>query len=349
MIQRLRSLMIMVLVTLGMLVTIEVTARSLSWRSPASATFYGFSADGYGDLVPEQDSTWITWQHRPYHVQTNAAGLRNTELLDDNATRILAIGDSFTFGPYVPNEDTWPGQVERLLNNAGQHVQVLNAGYCGYTAEDELSYLIDKGLALKPDMVILGIYLNDVSDYRPEKRQQFRRDDLTPVIPSPAQQWASISVLQSFVQQSAVKVSASDAPTESHFDIVYNEPDKYAGYWRAYESDLRAIITLLQENNIPLLLVVFPEYLQVGGYPDILQTVVQSIAADTGTPTLDLLSEFHRIDDIDALYLMRYDITAEPQETGIIPELQSYIGNGHLSDYGYLVAAKQIVQEISLP
>jgi hypothetical protein len=42
--------------------------------------------------------------HRPYNVQTNSVGFRNTEEPSASAFQMLAVGDSQTFGPYLANE-----------------------------------------------------------------------------------------------------------------------------------------------------------------------------------------------------------------------------------------------------
>ena len=106
--------------------------------------------EGGGDLAPDQDGVWAIWPHRPYHVQTNSDGLRNADEFDnEHDFVILAVGDSFTFGPYVPNEDTWPAQLERLLDidlGTRSTAQVLNAGVSGYTIVDEYHYLYEWGV-----------------------------------------------------------------------------------------------------------------------------------------------------------------------------------------------------------
>ena len=115
-------------------------------------------------------------------------GLRNLDELDPDAYHILAVGDSFTFGPFISDMDTWPAQLEAELHNRDPQrpVQVLNAGIAGYTIADELAHLQDKGVALNPDMVIIQVYPNDVSDYRAHKREEFARPDKTSTVSRPA-------------------------------------------------------------------------------------------------------------------------------------------------------------------
>src|SRR5262245_22318541 len=109
---------------LATLLGVELLARIYDWR-PRSGDFAvgdnlglsrsGYSPTGFGDLVPGQDGHWSTWFHRPYRVQTNSVGLRNTEEPSEGAFRILAVGDSQTFGVFLSNEDTWPAWTEYYL------------------------------------------------------------------------------------------------------------------------------------------------------------------------------------------------------------------------------------------
>src|SRR6202521_5057634 len=169
------------LIVLASLVGAELLFRIYDW-SPRSGDFaagdtlglsrYNYSPDGFGDLVAGQDGHWATWFPRPYHVQTNSVGLRHTEEPSDTAFRILAVGDSQTFGPFLANDDTWPAWTEgylRLRQRSDERTQVFNAGIVGYTITDELGYLRDKAIAFKPRLVILAVCENDLYDMRKER------------------------------------------------------------------------------------------------------------------------------------------------------------------------------------
>lgn len=70
-------------------------------------------------------------------IDVSSDGLRDTTLAEIQRAprRILAVGNSFTMGLAVANEDTWGKQLERLLNarNARQNSHVVNAGVAGYS------------------------------------------------------------------------------------------------------------------------------------------------------------------------------------------------------------------------
>ena len=99
--------------------------------------------------------------------QTNAIGLIGPEVsLDRPSTvfRILILGDSFTEALQIPDEKNFCRQLERLLNDKGgaKHVEVLNAGVSGYSPIAEYQLFRKKLYRLKPDLVIVQLFANDV-------------------------------------------------------------------------------------------------------------------------------------------------------------------------------------------
>lgn len=104
-------------------------------------------------------------------VSVNRLGLRDRELAvpkPPGTVRILGVGDSVTFGYGVRLEDTYLKIVEDRLNAsaaAGARYEVVNAGVeeCGLDAY----YHAVRTLApvLEPDLVLVGIVLNDIQRY----------------------------------------------------------------------------------------------------------------------------------------------------------------------------------------
>jgi lysophospholipase L1-like esterase len=120
------------------------------------------------EFVPSCEATWnaeaLTGKE-PTSFRTNSIGLRDAELKDDGAVRILALGDSCTWGWQVPQDDAYPQQLQRLLNEQfgrGQY-RVINAGIPGYTSYQGLLYLRDVGIELHPAIVIIAYGFNDAS------------------------------------------------------------------------------------------------------------------------------------------------------------------------------------------
>jgi lysophospholipase L1-like esterase len=74
--------------------------------------------------------------------------------------RILALGDSLTYGYGIAPEDTYPSVVERELNRLFR-VEVLNLGVSGAQSEDVYRILQRHLSILQPDLVLYGVCLND--------------------------------------------------------------------------------------------------------------------------------------------------------------------------------------------
>lgn len=89
-------------------------------------------------------------------VSSNSRGVRGSREYSlakpPSVTRIVAIGDWFTFGDEVDDEDPYPAQLQRLLPSA----EVLNLGVHGYGHDQMLLRLRRDGLPYRPDIVILG-------------------------------------------------------------------------------------------------------------------------------------------------------------------------------------------------
>jgi hypothetical protein len=81
--------------------------------------------------------------------------------------RILMLGDSFTMGDAVNEDDTIPRCLERELKLRAPlpSVSVINAGMSGAGPIQELGMLRERGLAFEPDLVILQIFPgNDIDN-----------------------------------------------------------------------------------------------------------------------------------------------------------------------------------------
>lgn len=81
---------------------------------------------------------------------------------------VLALGDSFTFGLGVLDEETWPSQLQRRLAAGGlDRVEVVNAGTISYGVFQELDLLKTEGLDIRPQLVVHALYWNDFMNAAP--------------------------------------------------------------------------------------------------------------------------------------------------------------------------------------
>ncbi len=78
--------------------------------------------------------------------------------------RILNLGDSFTLGFEVQNEQTYSSVLQRELSAAGMNVEVLNAGVSGFSNAEACIYLERELLRYEPDLVVVSYWYNDPQD-----------------------------------------------------------------------------------------------------------------------------------------------------------------------------------------
>jgi len=134
-------------------------AATMGRRDAANATKYGWGFDGHEYVqILDPDTGTV------YGDTLNAGGWRDEERTIEKAPgtyRIVAVGDSVTYGAVVARNDTWTAQLQRKLRAAGVSAEVINIGYGGWSTDQELEALVREGLAYKPDLVILQFCVND--------------------------------------------------------------------------------------------------------------------------------------------------------------------------------------------
>jgi len=97
----------------------------------------------------------------------NALGLRGVEPdvpKPAGSFRVLAIGDSTTFGWGVDDDESYPARLERLLaaDFPSRRPSVVNAGVGAYDLKQAARLLGHFAPVLEPDVVLVGAYWNDL-------------------------------------------------------------------------------------------------------------------------------------------------------------------------------------------
>ena len=96
-------------------------------------------------------------------LNTNSRGIRGkTEYSygkHENNVRILLLGDSFTFGDEVSDNDTYAHYLQEMIPGA----EIINMGVHGYGHDQMLILLEEEGVKYKPDIVLLGFVPIDMS------------------------------------------------------------------------------------------------------------------------------------------------------------------------------------------
>lgn len=280
-----------------------------------------------GDLAPSQEvpgraETWgpgathanpgVDPDGMRFVMTSTAEGFRGPSArVEDPRLRILCLGDSSMMGYLVPDWDTFPAQlIARLRDSYGPWTEALNAGVIGYTIDDELEYMRDKGLALKPDIVVLEIFANDVleKDTRPKEtlRQALRvRWPLSAVGPD-IDNWGLVRGGRMLAAR-LFHFPIPAEPVERVHDIL--EPGRDPAMFDAYEKTFREFDALLAEHHIPLVILLSPHHIQVypwGEYAgsDVYQRRMSRMAEGLHARWVDLLPAFReRIRSQPDLYI----------------------------------------------
>jgi lysophospholipase L1-like esterase len=95
-------------------------------------------------------------------LSTNSKGLRSTTEYsygkNTKKKRILILGDSFTFGDEVSDNETYSYFLQQMMPNT----EIINGGVSGYGFDQMLIFLREELVKYKPDIVILGFIENDM-------------------------------------------------------------------------------------------------------------------------------------------------------------------------------------------
>ena len=129
---------------------------------------------GRGILAPNAEVLAVTSDFSVVY-RTNGEGLRDREHSYERppaVLRVLALGDSFTFGEGVPYGERFTDIAENALDG----VEIINAGVPGWGIENELVYLELEGVRYRPDWVV--VFINFVDTIRPVSRTD--RDGVDP-------------------------------------------------------------------------------------------------------------------------------------------------------------------------
>jgi lysophospholipase L1-like esterase len=214
---------------------------------------------------------------RAFTVSTNSLGLRGGPLMPkDKVVRILAVGDSTTFGLGVNNDETWPAQLEAKLNAGagGPEYEVVNCGVVGYTAYQCLMSLRLVGFGLRPNLIIVTAGNNDWAEWaRVSQMEIIRSVRRMGPFSSNCLSWQVLKLLAAGAFRGGRQPNLSPAE---------------------FSETLVAIADECKQRSIPLLFIRWPWKAEVTGEPVFnpivqYQNVLLETAAKAGVPVVDLL------------------------------------------------------------
>jgi lysophospholipase L1-like esterase len=131
----------------------------------ALTTTFRLDPDLIYTLEPGSEATWSTDEFTE-HRRINTLGMRDDEppAKRPGEIRMLAVGDSFTYGHGVQMHESWPKVVQARLRAANLDVTVLNAGVPGWSPDQSYRYAQRVVGPLAVDIVLFGLNSNDLHD-----------------------------------------------------------------------------------------------------------------------------------------------------------------------------------------
>ena len=152
---------------------LEIGVRVAGLAPPLNPAAQAFVADPH---LPFKPAPWSRLAGRSptdefdFDYRHNSLGFRDTEHALAKPTgsfRIVAVGDSLTYGAAAPFAQTYLAQLERMLNGRGAphpSVEIVKLGIVRYFPEPERLVLEHYGLRYSPDLILVGVTPNDIMD-----------------------------------------------------------------------------------------------------------------------------------------------------------------------------------------
>lgn len=137
-----------------------------SWMADAQAEGHTGAYDGYFKFPPSRVLHQYGMFATPTPIRINAQGFRGRDFTPDKPPgtyRIIAMGESSTFGFYARDDHTYPALLERLLTERlpGRPVEVINAGIPDANSDNMLAMLRQELLRYRPNLLTLYAGYND--------------------------------------------------------------------------------------------------------------------------------------------------------------------------------------------
>lgn len=244
-------------------------------------------------------STLPEWSDRPhfYYIHERSWSFRDTaysQVKGDGVFRLAVVGDSFSFGPYLQFDDTFPKKLERMLNlNASaRRVEVVNYGVPRYSTSHEVA-LVQRAIREQADLVILQVTLNDpeIKPYRPtgllsDEVNRWGQPELTGGI---YRYWRTAAL----VMRRVYNFRAAEKYRKYFFDL-FDTPENFKSFTQALDT----IKNLAESAPVPLVSVTFPLFGQPLDESYVFRPLHEKVAAamkERGIPNLSLIEQYRGI------------------------------------------------------
>ena len=225
-------------------------------------------------------------------IEHNSLGFRDEEFPIQKPAgefRVLALGDSFTWGSGVRAEDAWPQVLERGLAAGGRKAQVINCGFAAgsYSPAGYDTWMVSDGLLLQPDLVVVGFCLNDMGNDNDVPMLSYQG---VTTVGCPV---ALVDQFLTYFENRRLMATPADFAA-----VVQKRPET----WNATQQALRNLQRILAEKKVPLVVAVIPMVSQLDQVPgpyDELHRMVGAFCAEAGIRCVDLKSVLAGRHDVD--------------------------------------------------
>jgi lysophospholipase L1-like esterase len=257
--------------------------------------FYDVEMARYADTLKiDAENPLIGHVHRPkgsaelmgVNVEISSAGFRDSEYPLDkgDSWRIIALGDSLTFGWGVEKEESFEYLLERALTQSAP-TEIINFAAGNYNTVQQVNLFLDQGLAYAPDHVVLFYFINDAE----------------PVPVASGLAWLGRSRLATFVWSRVKALAASRDPSvgfESFYSNLYRVD---AEGWREAKKALAQLRDVCREKKINFQVVILPELHELVDYTFANEhKLIVDYLGSLEVPVLDLAPQFaNEVDPID--------------------------------------------------
>lgn len=227
---------------------------------------------------------------RTFPYRTNAHGLRDRDRPAKPAgtKRVLVMGDSYTWGYAVAEEEAYPQVAERVLAARGRpDIEVVNGGIPDYNSRMERQLLAQLMPIYQPDAVFLAYVVNDAepSTAMPVPPEETYRHAWSWFLSEEADH------LNRHVFRRRLLPSAKDNVGSSYLDGFEEGSVK----WRDSREAIREMRDLAAAKGIPFTVLILPDVTQDLDDRYTWRPIHEAVTRwgrELNVPTFDLLTEF---------------------------------------------------------
>lgn len=247
---------------------------------------------------PDQTITSEFFQGKTYHI--NRRGLRGPDLtVPKLKQRILAIGNSCTFGWGVTEDSIYVRRLGRLLDD---QYEMINAAIPGYTTLQGKRFLQNDLLRLEPEVLLVLFSWNDhwaAASGIADKNQQFPPQWLLNI-------QNMLARLESYRLYKKLLLSAIEPNPDSLFtpgDVVYRVgPDDFYQNLQEIAAIGRAhhMRVILLTSPIPSLATYYSPGMRspMHAFHERYNEIIRTVARDTGVELVDIAAVFDKHSDL---------------------------------------------------